>query len=117
VAVDVRRADRRPHVHRQLDPDHGPAFSAQPFDPEKVARMPVGTGTLTFADTDSGTFTYRVNGLQQTKSLVRFSFGPAPACVPMPMPDYAAAANYQGLWWIAAGAESGWGSTSPIRAM
>jgi hypothetical protein len=87
----------------------GPPFSAQPFDPGRSARTPVGTGTLAFADTDSATFTYRVNGVQQIKSLVRFSFGPAPACVQMPMPDYAAAANYQGLWWIAAGAESGWG--------
>ena len=87
----------------------GPAFGAQPFDPEKVTRTPVGTGTLTFADADSGTFTYRVGGLQQMKSLVRFSFGPAPACVRMPIPDYAAAANYEGLWWIAEGTESGWG--------
>ncbi len=87
----------------------GPVFSAQPFDPATVTRTPVGTGTLTFADADNGTFTYRVDGLQQVKSLVRFSFGPAPACVQMPTPDYAAAANYQGLWWIADGAESGWG--------
>ena len=87
----------------------GPVFSAQPFDPGTVTRTPVGAGILTFADADNGTFTYRVNGLEQVKSLVRFSFGPAPACVQMPTPDYAAAANYQGLWWVAEGAESGWG--------
>ncbi len=87
----------------------GPAFSAQPFDPAKVTRTPVGTGTLVFADAGSGTFTYRVNGLPQVKSLVRQSFGPAPACVQMATPDYAAAANFQDLWWVADGGESGWG--------
>ena len=32
-----------------------------------------------------------------------------PTCTYGPQPNFAAAANYQDLWWVAAGAESGWG--------
>jgi hypothetical protein len=103
----ARTGDRR--YSGDLIQTAGPPFSAQPFEPARVTRTPVGTGTLDFADAGSGTFTYRMDGLQGRKSLVRQSFGPAPACVAMPTPNYDAAANYQDLWWIADGAESGWG--------
>jgi hypothetical protein len=103
----VRAGDRT--YSGELIQTAGPPFSAQPFDPARVTRTPVGAGTLDFTDAGSGTFTYRVDGVQGVKSLVRQSFGPAPACVAMPMPNYDAAANYQDLWWIADGAESGWG--------
>src|SRR5207253_2246337 len=46
----------------------------------------------------------------QIKSLTRQVFGPLPTCVYRTQPDFAAAANYQDLWWASpAGSESGWG--------
>jgi hypothetical protein len=62
----------------------GPAFSAQPWNPALVAPIPYGNATLTFADANSGTFSYNVTGVtpavQQAKSITRQSFG-APATV------------------------------------
>jgi hypothetical protein len=45
----------------------GPAFGAVSFDPNQVTRTAVGTGTLTFSSTSSGTLAYTVNGLTQAK--------------------------------------------------
>ena len=87
----------------------GPAFHATPFDPAQVTRTPVGTGTLTFRDQDSGAFSYTVKGVQQTKYITRQVFGPLPSCVYRAQPDMATATNYTDLWWVAGGAESGWG--------
>jgi hypothetical protein len=88
----------------------GPAFSAQPFDPAQVTRTVVGTGTLTFHwDGNNASFEYTVNGVHQTKALIRQMFGPLPTCTYGAKPDFAAATNYQDLWWVADGAESGWG--------
>ena len=52
----------------------GPAFNALPFLPASVVATPVGTLTLTFANGDSGTFAYVVNGVAQTKTIVRQLF-------------------------------------------
>lgn len=88
----------------------GPAFNAVPFDPLQVSRIPVGTGTLTFADANNGTFAYVVNGIPQTKNITREVFGPEPTCTFGGQPDLSLATNYQDLWWNApAGSESGWG--------
>jgi hypothetical protein len=87
----------------------GPAFSADPFDSAKVTRTEVGNGTLTFRDSDSGTFSYTLEGVSQTKFITRLVFGPVPTCTYGAQPDLAAATNYQDLWWVANGAESGWG--------
>jgi len=87
----------------------GPAFDAMPFDPAKVTRTAVGSGMLTFSDADNCTFNYTVKGVAQTKLLVRQVFGPLPTCIYVARPDFAAATNYQDLWWAAGGAESGWG--------
>jgi hypothetical protein len=87
----------------------GPAFSALPFDPGAVTRTIVGSGTLSFSDVNRGTFTYVVNGTQQTKALTRQAFGPVPTCAFGAQPDLASATNYQDLWWVAAGREAGWG--------
>jgi len=87
----------------------GPAFNAMPFDPAKVTRAPVGSGTLSFRDLDTGTFNYTVKGVSQTKFITRQAFGPLPTCTYGARPDFAAATNYQDLWWVAGGAESGWG--------
>ena len=87
----------------------GPAFSAMPFDPSKVIRFGVGTSTLTFRDPDNGTFSYAVNGVQQSKPIARMVFGTLPACTYAAQADLVNATNYQDLWWAAGGTESGWG--------
>jgi serine protease len=92
----------------------GPAFDAVPFPPlgspgGAVATV-VGTGTLTFTDTNGGSFAYTVNSIAQTKSLSRQVFGPLLTCVYGAQPNFAAATNYQDLWWATpGGSESGWG--------
>ena len=93
----------------QLFATRGPAFSAVPFDPSLVTRTGVGSATLTFPDVNRATFNYIVNGTQQTKTLTRQVFGPLPTCTYMAQPDFASASNYQDLWWVPGGAESGWG--------
>jgi hypothetical protein len=87
----------------------GPAFSAVPFDPARVARTAVGSGILSFRDLDNGTLTYTLKGVQQTKYLTRFTFGPVPTCTAATQAEIAASTNYQDLWWVPGGAESGWG--------
>jgi hypothetical protein len=88
----------------------GPAFSTVPFDATAVTAAAVGNGTLTFADVDHATFHYVVNGVDQTKSIVRQVFGPVPSCAWGAQPDLSLATNVQDLWWAApAGAEAGWG--------
>jgi len=90
---------------------HGPAFDTVPFDPAKVTRTPVGSATLTFADVDDATFAYTVNGVAQTKTLVREVFGSrVPVCTFGVQTSQALATNYQDLWWATpGGSESGWG--------
>lgn len=90
---------------------HGPAFNAMPFDPGTVTRRAVGTGTLTFGDADSGSFAYVVNGVMQTKFIMREKFAsPVPVCTFGAVSGLASATNYQDLWWNApGGSESGWG--------
>ncbi|MHB9100808.1 MAG: hypothetical protein ACYC2E_04770, partial [Sulfuricella sp.] len=58
----------------------------------------VGTGTLTFADNNTGTFNYTVNGVSGTKQITRQMFATGTS---QPAIDYSA------LWWNAN--ESGWG--------
>jgi hypothetical protein len=87
----------------------GPPLGAIPFDPALVQRTAVGTGTLTFADGDNGSFIYTVNGTSQTKKITRFVFGPVPTCTWGVLTDLALATNYQDIWWATGGAESGWG--------
>ena len=93
----------------QLFQTHGPSFSAMPFNPALVTRTAAGSGTLTFSDLNRGSFSYVVNGSQQSKAITRQAFGPLPSCNYEQQPDLAAATNYQDLWWVASGAESGWG--------
>ena len=88
----------------------GPVFVAMPFDPARVTRTAVGSGTLTFSDTNNARFAYIINGTSQTKSIVRQVFGPLPTCTFGAQPNLALATNYQDLWWAAPGGiESGWG--------
>jgi subtilisin family serine protease len=52
----------------------GPSFDAATFDPGAVSAVPVGEGTLTFANGNSGTFAYTVNGVPGAKAIVRQVF-------------------------------------------
>jgi cytochrome c553 len=64
-----------------LQTTSGPAFSAVPFNPNNVARTTVGSGTFTFADANSGTFNYTVNGVSQSKPITRFIYAiPSTVC-------------------------------------
>ena len=87
----------------------GPPLGANPFDPNQVQRIAVGSANLTFSDGNNGTFAYTVNGISQTKPITRQVFGPLPACTWGGLANLALATNYQGLWWAVGGVESGWG--------
>jgi len=83
-----------------------------PFNNFTGAAVPsvVGAGTLTFADGNTGSFAYTVNGVTQTKAITRYDLGTGPqvSCTySATTPNFAAASNYQDLWWAAS--EPGWG--------
>ncbi len=48
----------------------GPYF-ASTFNPGQLGVVPVGTGTLSFRDSNSGTFSYVVEGITGSKSITR----------------------------------------------
>jgi hypothetical protein len=52
----------------------GPAFNAVPFNPGSVIATEVGTAKFTFADGNTGTFAYTINGMTQTKAITRQVF-------------------------------------------
>lgn len=86
----------------------GPAFGAASFDPSKVSRVPVGSATFAFSDSNNGTLTATVDGIPVTKYITRqvFDFR-VPTCAEGAAAG--AAPNFQDLWWRVDGAESGWG--------
>jgi hypothetical protein len=45
-----------------------------PFDPNLVVRTQVGTATLNFADANTGTLSYSVNGVSGIKNITRYPF-------------------------------------------
>ena len=87
----------------------GPAFSANPWNPAQVGVSPVGSANFAFSDANDGMFTYTVNGLTQSKAIVRQVYStPVPTCVAGGTQGNPP--NYQDLWWRSpAGSESGWG--------
>lgn len=88
----------------------GPPFNAVPFSPQAVGSATVGSGTLSFTDANTGTFTYTVNGIAQSKTITRQVFDQLPTCTFGLLGDMTLAYNYQDLWWASpAGSESGWG--------
>ncbi len=89
----------------------GPSFNATPFDPGLVTRTAVGSATLAFSDSDTGTFTYLLNGIGQTKNIARYVFAdPVPSCALGALGGPLATTNYQDLWEAyPPGSESGWG--------
>ena len=56
-----------------LDLTYG-ASSKDPFDPSLVTHSTVGSASVTFADGNTGTLTYTLDGVTQTKALTRFVF-------------------------------------------
>ena len=115
LSMTANKTGTNPDIYTgQLFETRGPAFSAVPFppmgSPGGATGTGVGTATLSFSDVNRASFNYIVNGTQQTKSVTRQVFGPLPSCVYGAQPDFAAATNYQDLWWASpAGSESGWG--------
>jgi serine protease len=110
LSMQANRTATAPDVYTgSLIETRGPAFNTVPFDPALVSRTVVGSATLTLNDVNRGTFSYVVNGLAQTKGITRLAFGPIPQCSYAAQPDFANATNYQDLWWVAGGSESGWG--------
>ncbi len=87
----------------------GPSFDAVPFSPSAVSYRSVGSATLTFSDSDHGTFAYTVNGTTQTKAIARVAFGPMPVCAFGAETNLASATNYQDVWWASGAGEAGWG--------
>jgi lysyl endopeptidase len=52
----------------------GPAATTSPFNPSTVRVTAVGTATLSFADANSGTWSYNVYGISGARSIIRQSF-------------------------------------------
>jgi hypothetical protein len=48
-----------------------PAFNSAPFDPPRAGTTEVGSGTFTFSDASNGAFAYTVNGISQSKPIMR----------------------------------------------
>jgi hypothetical protein len=87
----------------------GPVFSSAVFDPAKVGVTQVGNASLSFTNAGVGTFSYTVNGISQSKSIVRQVYD-AEVSTCTSGGAVSGTANYQDLWWRApAGSESGWG--------
>jgi hypothetical protein len=91
----------------------GLPFNTLPYTANANVKTAVGTAAIVFAaDGRSATFMYTVNGDSQTKQIVpqQFAAGvPLPTCVWGAQPDLTQASNYQDLWWVTDGQESGWG--------
>ena len=86
----------------------GPAFNAEPFTAIQSSNYTqVGNLTVNFTDGNTGSMTYTVNGVTQTKSISRYVF-----TTPTPVCDLGgnagASPNYSDLWYRSE-AESGWG--------
>jgi hypothetical protein len=87
----------------------GPPLTGEPFDRGEVDYIRVGTATLSFSDADRGTFAYTINDTPRVRSITRFAFGPLPTCAFAGLDDPRRANTFEGNWWTAGGAESGWG--------
>ena len=89
----------------------GLPFNTLPYTANANVKTPVGTATISFSeDGRSATFNYTVNGITQTKQIVPQEFAaPVPSCAFGVQPNLALAANFQDLWWVIGGNESGWG--------
>ncbi len=87
---------------------HGSPYNVAPYNAAAKSVAMVGTGKLSFSSPTTGTFSYTAKSVTSTKAITKLSLGgPVPTCAYSPTPNFAAATNYQGLWWNPA--EDGWG--------
>ena len=95
------------HFQGDLYRTTGPGFNAATFTPITSSNYTgVGTLAVAFSDANTGSMTYTVNGVTQTKPIARYIFAAAPTCT---LGGTAGATpNYTDLWWRSE-AESGWG--------
>ena len=106
VGSDVRRSGST--YTGTLYRTTGPAFNSAPFNPSAVGVSVVGSVTFSFSDAANGTMNYTVNGVSQSKPIVRQVFGPLPTCEAN-WPQ-GSTLNFQNLWYAApAESEAGWG--------
>jgi len=68
----------------------------------------VGTLAVTFSDANTGSMTYTINGVTQTKPIGRFLFSSPPTCTVGGTVPLGTAVNYSDLWYRNE-SESGWG--------
>jgi hypothetical protein len=108
LSSDLHRSSGTNTFTGQLYQSRGSPFSAVPYDSSRKVSTPVGTANVTFADANTGTFTYTLNGVNQSKPITRFAFAtPMPTCR---KGSSTGATNYEDLWWRSpAGQEDGWG--------
>ena len=52
----------------------GPPFSAATFNANQVKRTAVGSATLSFTSSSTGTWSYSINGVSGSKSISRLPF-------------------------------------------
>jgi len=106
VASDVEKTGPDTYSGALLQTTGAP-FDA--YDPSKLGFSQVGSVTLSFSDANNGNFTYTLNGITQTKPIIRQIFGNhVPTCISggTPAPPF----NFQDLWYRSpAESESGWG--------
>lgn len=107
VGPDVRRTTGNNYTG-PLYRTTGPAFNAVPFNPSQVGVTNVGAVTLSFNNANNGMFIYNVNGISQSKPIVRQVFSATvPTCA---AGGTASATNFQDLWYRSpAESEAGWG--------
>lgn len=107
VGSDVRRTSGNSYTG-PLYRTTGPAFNSVPFNPSQVGVTNVGTVTLSFSGANNGSFIYTVNGVSQSKPIVRQIFSATtPTCAAGTTPS---STNFQDLWYRSpAESESGWG--------
>ena len=88
----------------------GPWFATNPWPPAHVTATAVGSATLSFADSDNGTFTYTYRDVTQSKEITRQIFSsPVPKCTAEGT-DGVRPPIFQDLWWgYPAGSQPGWG--------
>jgi hypothetical protein len=86
----------------------GPGFNASTFTPISSSNYTlVGNFAVTFSDANTGSMTYTVNGVNQTKPIGRYVFVAGTNC--QIGGTAGSTPNYTDLWWRADGTESGWG--------
>lgn len=78
VGPDVRRVPGTQKFSGSLYRTRGPAYFDPNFNPAQVTNEILGSMTVTFPDPGQGQFTYTVNGVTQSKNIVRQSFGDPP---------------------------------------